>query len=71
MIMGELTEHGKNIADQIQDEDAYGESGKLTLADVWYIVDNLHTHFVDTNRDTRIFEKWMRVLETIDKDLPV
>jgi len=65
--MSEVTERGRNIAIKIPD----GRYDKLTLADVWYIVDRLHTHFMDTNRDTMIFEKWMRVLETLDKDLPV
>ena len=69
--MSELTEHGRNIAEQIQDEDAYGRYNRLTLADVWYVVDNFHTHFMDTERDTAIFEKWMRELEAIDEDLPV
>jgi hypothetical protein len=69
--MSETTEHGEHIAMQIQDEDAYGGSGTLTLADVWNIIDNLHTHFMDTGRDTSLFEKWMRELEDIDEDLPI
>ena len=69
--MSKLTEHGRNIAEQIQEEDAYGMQNNLTLADVWYIIDNIHTHFMDTERDTTLFEKWMRDLEAIDEDLPV
>jgi hypothetical protein len=69
--MSETTIHGENIANQIQGEDAYGcGPGKLTYADVWLIIDNLHTHFLDTNRDTKLFSKWMRELESIDDDLP-
>lgn len=70
--MSEPTRHGENIANQIQTEDAYGEGpGKMTLADVWLIVDNLHTHFMDTGQDTKLFEKWMCELEAIDEDLPL
>jgi len=68
--MSKTTEHGENIANEIQSEDAYGCEGKLTLADVWLIIDNLHTHFMDTGRDTSIFSKWMNELEEIDTDLP-
>jgi len=69
--MSELTRHGQNIAYQIQGEDAYGYSGRLTLADVWEIIDNLHSHFIDTDRDTDMFERWMVELERIDGDLPL
>ena len=69
--MSQLTEHGRNIADQIQGEDVYGYSGELTLADTWNIIDQLHSHFMDTNRDTKFLEKWMRELENMDEDLPV
>jgi len=65
------TDHGENIAWQIQGEDAYGRKGKLTLADVWMIIDNLHTHFMDTDRDTSMFERWMRELEDLDSGLPI
>lgn len=68
--MSNPTEHGENIAWQIQGEDACGRKGKLTLADVWLIIDNLHTHFMSTGRDTSIFERWMRELENLDDDLP-
>ncbi len=57
------TEHGDNIADQIQTEDAYGAFNPLTLADIWGILDNLHTHFLDTERDNAFLEKWMREIE--------
>lgn len=69
--MSQTTRHGDNIVNQIQSEDAYGQYNMLTLADVWNIVDNLHTHFLDTGRSTAIFEKWMKQLEKMDKDLPL
>ena len=69
--MSQLTEHGENIANEIQGADAYGQEGKLTLADVWLIIDNLHTHFMDTDRDTSFLEGWMRQLEKMDEDLPI
>ena len=69
--MSKLTEHGSNIAMQIQYPDAFGGNGDLTLADVWEIIDNLHTHFLDTDRDTSMFVGWLRELESIDNDLPL
>ena len=68
--MSKPTEHGNNIADQIQDFDACGVKNPLTLADVWNILDNLHSHFMDTKKDTKFLEKWMQELEAIDDDLP-
>ena len=69
--MSKPTEHGNNIAEQIQEEDVYGcRAIKMTLADVWIILDNLHSHFLSSGQDTSLFEKWMRELEGIDKDLP-
>lgn len=68
--MSKPTEHGEHIAGQIQGEDAYGCSGTLTLADVWHIIDNLDTHWLDTNRKRELFQKWLRELEEIDEDLP-
>ena len=69
--MSELTDKGRHIADQINGEDCYGYDGLLTMADVWLIIDNLHTHFLDTDRDTDIFGRWMRELEETDPALPV
>jgi len=43
----ELTEHGENIGDQIPGEDAYGHSGTLNAADVYYILDMLHTNVMN------------------------
>jgi hypothetical protein len=68
--MSQPTKHGENIANQIQGSDAYDDSGEMTLADVWLIVDNLHTHFLNTGRDNTMLERWMRELETIDEELP-
>ena len=66
------TEHGENIANQINASDAYGRSGVLTYADVWSIVDNIHSNLMDGSgtlnaKLMRRMEKWMRELE---KDLP-
>ena len=69
--MSRITIHGENIAGQINSEDCYGRSGELTYADVWNIVDQLHTHFMDTNRNTEIFEKWMEELHKIDPEMEV
>lgn len=44
--MSKLTRHGENIANQIQDEDAYGDNDDLTLVDLSFIIDNLHSHFL-------------------------
>ena len=41
------TYHGNNIAAQIQGEDAYGDRGQLNAADVWNILDNIHTSLMD------------------------
>ena len=69
--MSNPTQHGENIASQIQDEDAYGYAGNLTLADIWLIIDNLHTHFLTNNEITKMLSNWMRELENIDSDLPL
>lgn len=71
--MSTPTEHGRNIADQIQEDDAYGASDALTLADVWLIVDNLHTHFMDNDSPDstlKMLSSWMRQLEEVDNALP-
>jgi len=80
--MSQTTTHGENIADDIQGKDAYGRSGNLTVADVWNILDNLHSKFMDQyvklggyperEKDmTVIFTRWMEELEAIDEDLPL
>ncbi len=63
------TDHGDNIANEIQGEDAYGYSGKLTIADIWNIVDNLHMHFLDTGRDNRFLERWMNELQKMNPEI--
>lgn len=73
--MSQPTEHGDNIANQIQTEDAYGYFNPLTEADVWNVLDNLHTHFLDSEHDNRYLimeqlENWMRELESMDGELP-
>lgn len=67
--MSKTTEHGRNIANQIQAGDAYGVEGDLTLADVWNILDQLHTHYMYSGKDTKFLVKWMQELEGMDEDL--
>lgn len=71
--MSEATDHGNNIADQIQCEDAYGQMNDLTIADVWNILDNLFTHFMDMGEvtTTTMLGRWMDELEKIDENLPL
>ncbi len=73
--MSQITQHGENIANEIQGEDSFGDSDNLTDADVWNIIDQLHTHMMDTRSgDDPIFsilEDAMQELEIIDEDLPV
>lgn len=57
------TPHGDNIANKIQGADAFGDFDNLTIADIWNILDNLHTHFLDTKRDNKFLSKWMDELE--------
>lgn len=45
------TDHGRGIAEQIQGEDCYGYRNKLNPADVYHILDNLHTHLLDASID--------------------
>lgn len=69
--MSELTDHGRLVAEQIQDYDAYGRKGVLTFADIWFILDNIHTQYCDEELDTSFLEKWMMELEDKDGDLPL
>jgi hypothetical protein len=72
--MSQATGHGENIACQIQTEDAYGEFDELSNADVWLILDTLHSHMVETRTGPdpifNILEQAMRELEEIDEELP-
>ena len=74
--MSKPTAHGDNIVMQIQTEDAYGDFNTLTLADVWNIVDNLHTHFMDNENEVnniftlQMLSAWMHQLENMDSELP-
>jgi hypothetical protein len=72
LTMSALTEHGENIANQIW-EDAYGRSGKLSVADVWLVLDNIHTQFMDGRKNKQMLEmleRWMKEIEAIDHDCP-
>ena len=77
--MSKTTDHGENIANDIQGEDAYGYSGNLTLADIWNILDNIHSNFCEqweqdkeesVNKVLHMLSNWMDELSTIDEDLP-
>lgn len=72
--MAYTTRHGDNIADQIQTEDAYGYYNDLTYADLWVILDNLHTHFLDAagscDPALKILANAMGALEELDDELP-
>lgn len=63
------TDHGENIAAQIQGEDAYGAKGVLTDADLYQILDNIHTQRCDTGQDTTMLERWMEELRTLDPEV--
>jgi hypothetical protein len=71
--MSETTDHGINIADQIQCADAYGQMNDLTLADVWNILDQLFSHFIDIGESStmNMIGTWMDKLVKIDEDLPL
>lgn len=45
------TDHGDSIADQIIGEDAYGNNEPLNAADLWHILDAMHTNFLDNGQD--------------------
>lgn len=61
------TEHGDNIADQIQTADAFGAFNVLTEADVWNILDNLHTHFLDQfGEDAPVLDKLERCMKEFE-----
>lgn len=68
----ERTEHGDNIADQIQTEDAYGRFNILTPADVWNILDQLETHLMDNDKRSNILPllgKWKKQVEKLHPDV--
>lgn len=66
----ETTRHGDAIAGDIAAHDAYGHSGTLTLADVWNIIDQIHTNRMDGELSTDFLERWMRELEGMNDQLP-
>lgn len=69
------TDHGNNIANQIQDEDAYGIKGDLTASDLWNILDQFETHLIDTPTlsERKALESlvtaWKRELEAVFPDM--
>lgn len=73
--MTETTSHGDNIASDIH-EDAYGQFDILTTADLWNILDNLHTHYLDNPGEKHkeimnMITKWLTELEEFDDSLPL
>ena len=64
MNENEVTRHGNNIAGEIGG-DAYGYSGDLTIADVYWILNCIHTNFMDANKDNKFLSVWME--ELLDK----
>ena len=79
-MKSETTQHGENIANQIDGEDAYGNSGQLTVADMHRIVDTMHTNvMLDDSGNDREFSdrehaildmlsRWMREMEMLFDD---
>jgi len=66
----ERTQHGDNIADQIQEEDAYGHFDIMNECDIWNILDQFQSHLIEHGGQTLLVGKlsnWMRELE---KDFP-
>jgi len=66
--MTETTIHGDNIAAQIANEDAYGDSGLLNTADVREIVDQIHTNLLDNGNDNNtplmaMITRWLNEAE--------
>jgi hypothetical protein len=63
--MNNKTNHGDNIANQIQTEDAYGNFDAMNESDLYQILDNFQTHLIDTNGNDSLIEllsKWMEEL---------
>lgn len=73
--MSTVTCHGENIANQIQDEDAYGDSDALTDADIWLIIDNMHSALMDTRElndpMVLVLGRILNTLAAMDIDLPL
>lgn len=65
------TQHGDNIKDQINYEDAYGDWDPLDVQDVWAILDQLETHFTDhrdNDKDGRLRDRITQWKETLVRD---
>ena len=70
--MSKTTEHGNNIADQIQTPDVYGDFDRLTMADMWNILDQFQTHIMsyeDQDPMVEIIENWKQELESKDPEV--
>lgn len=81
--MSRVTRHGENIAASIQGEDPYGYKSVLTTADIWNIVDNIHSNVLfnvegeekeltqDDLNVLNMLSRWMDELQDLDSDLPL
>ncbi len=70
--MSERTNHGSNVADQIQGEDAYGVTGKMTYADLYNMLDQMQTAFMDIDENdpiVKILSDWMGKLFELDPEI--
>lgn len=56
------TEHGDNVANQIPGADVYGYEGLITLADLWHIVDQVHTNWCDKLPNDKEKHKLLKML---------
>lgn len=67
-----MTEHGDGIAQQIYDDDAYGYSNDLNIDDVYGIIDQMHTHFLDQcPKNDKIIEKLGKFLDEISDEFDI
>ena len=61
------TRRGENTcSDIVADNNAYGDVGALTIADLHQIIDSLHTHFMDNGADGGLLgmmSNWMAELD--------
>lgn len=59
------TQHGDDVAYQIQEASVYGADEPLTVADVWNILDNLHTVFMDVDLEMeKLLIEWMDKIDS-------
>lgn len=66
----ERTAHGDDVADEANERSAYGNEEPLTIADVWNILDNIHSNFLRAGKDNRFLSVWMNRLEAEFPEIP-